>query len=152
LKRASIAGEKRQSVNDRKHWQLAPSGKLINPVPARPSRLDAQGPQERLRPSQSTGERPRIFFLPMTCTHVLASTLRRQAPEMIGCTPAPHRAVDHDYTHASRYRMCLDDARSRPCGLPWARANAPHLSGFFDRRSRSAFFVTLPMWASVHSD
>jgi hypothetical protein len=45
---------------------------------ARERDLDAQRPQERLRPPQSTGERPRISCLCATRRDVIASTLRIQ--------------------------------------------------------------------------
>src|SRR2546422_10408250 len=53
---------------------------LIILVPVRPSTserdIDAQHPEERLRPSQSTGERPWIFC--PCCAALIASTLRTQ--------------------------------------------------------------------------
>src|SRR5271166_1710996 len=44
--------------------------------------LDAQRPQERLRPPQSTGERPRIFCPCCAPRDVIASTLRTQTQKL----------------------------------------------------------------------
>jgi hypothetical protein len=49
-----------------------------HPAFARERDLGAQRPQERLRPPQSTGERPRISCLCATRRDVIASTLRIQ--------------------------------------------------------------------------
>jgi len=81
------------------------------PCPAftRERDLDAQRPEERLRPSQQTGERPRIFCPCRAARDVSASTLRTQTQE-VGRAPGPHGPVGHDFTHASSYGIGLDDA------------------------------------------
>jgi len=71
--------------------------------------LDAQRPQERLRPPQSAGERPRIFGPHSAPRDVIASTLRTQTQEVRGA-PGPQGPVDHDCTHASGYGVRFDDA------------------------------------------
>ena len=49
---------------------------------ARERDLDAQRPQERLRPPQSTGERPRVFRPSRSPRDVVASTLHAQLQEV----------------------------------------------------------------------
>src|SRR5512132_778953 len=54
--------------------------------------LDAQRPEEGLRPPQSTGKGPRIFC--PWCRDVNASMLRTQ-PHEVGCASRPDAPMDH---------------------------------------------------------
>ena len=57
---------------------------ILRPGPAftRERDLDAQRAEERLRPPQSTGERPRIFCPCCAPRDVIASTLRTQTQKV----------------------------------------------------------------------
>jgi hypothetical protein len=57
--------------------------------------LDAQRPEECLRPPQPTSQRPRIFCPCRGPRDVIASTLRTKT-QKVRRAPGPHGPVDHD--------------------------------------------------------
>ena len=68
--------------------------------------VDAQRPQERLRPAQSAGERARAFGPAVPGNAVTAATGART--QEIGGATCPRAALGHDLPHAGGDRVGID--------------------------------------------
>ena len=84
--------------------------------------VDAQGPQERLRPAQSAGERARAFGPAVPGNAVTAATGART--QEIGRATCPRAALGHDLPRPGGDRVGIDNALGAITVAPLGGARA----------------------------